>query len=87
METVRYEGEEVEVGATAQISFCETIEAKRLAVIEMQKGLTPFCRAVVLDYLEHCDEFHLSDCLSGTDLETARSEILSDLVFIEMWFH
>ena len=87
METVLYENEEIELGATTQTPFCNTMEAKRLAIIEMQKGLTPYDEKVVLDYLEHCSEFRLSELFSGEELEEIRENIAVDLLVLKMILH
>jgi len=83
METVRYENEEIELGTTIQVPFCNTLEAKRLAIIEMQSGLVPFDYAIIADYLEHSEDFRLADCFDGEDLESVRRDCLADLVFLE----
>lgn len=97
METVQFEGEEIEIGAKAQMPFCDSFEAKKLALIEMQKGLVPFNPTMVADYIEHSDDFRLADCFSGEDLESIRRDCLADLVFLdalesstpelEQWLH
>lgn len=87
MGIVNYEADEIELGTMSQVPFCESMEAKRLAIIEMQKGLAPVDNAVVLDYLEHCPEFRLSELFSDEELESIREDVEVDLLVLKIILH
>lgn len=78
-----FEGEELK-GANEATPFCQTAEARKLAAIEMLRGLTPFDLKVVLDYFEQSEGYRLSDCLTGEDLEKARRGCMKDLMSLEI---